>query len=84
MNTARQQQIRDFILRQFPLARRPGISDGDSLIDGGIIDSMGVLDIVSFLESEFDIVLDADEVASDTFDSINTLAACVERKLAGQ
>ena len=84
MNTTPQQHIRDFILRQFPLARQTGIGDGDSLIDGGIIDSMGVLDIVSFLESEFDIVLDADEVASDTFDSINALAACVERKLASQ
>ena len=84
MNTTPQDQIRDFILRQFPRARQTGISDSDSLIEGDIIDSMGVLEIVIFLESEFDVVLDGDEIASDTFESINTLAAFVESKLEGQ
>ena len=75
------EQVRAFILKQFPLARRASLDDNKSLVDCGIIDSMGVLEIVTFLESTFDIVLDDDEVASDTFESIGSLATLVEQKL---
>ena len=74
-------QIRDFVWAEFPLARKQELGSDDALMESGAIDSMGVLEIVTFLESTFEIVLDDDEVASDTFDSIGSLAALVEQKL---
>ena len=74
-------RIREFVRQQFPLAQRRSIGDDDSLIEGGIIDSMGVLEIVTFIESQFEVVLADDEVASDNFRSIQSLADFVKSKL---
>lgn len=76
------EKLRDFIVKQFAVAQRADLADDDSLIERGIIDSMGVLELVTFVESEFDIVLEDDEVAGDNFESIETLAAFVTSKLA--
>jgi len=75
------EQIRDFVWAEFPLARKQELGIDDALMESGAIDSMGVLEIVTFLESTFDMVLDDDEVASETFDSIGSLATLVEQKL---
>ena len=79
-----QQQIQNFIFEQFPRAKQAGLADNESLVETGIIDSMGVLEIVTFLEAEFDIVLDDDEVAGDNFESIAALTAFTENKIACQ
>jgi acyl carrier protein len=75
------EQIRDFVWAEFPLARKQELGIDAPLMESGAIDSMGVLEIVTFLETTFDIVLDDEEVASDTFDSIAALATLVEQKL---
>jgi acyl carrier protein len=51
-----------------------------SFIGEGLIDSMGVMELLSYVQSEFDIRVDQQEVTPDNFDSINKLAAFVERK----
>jgi len=40
-------QIRKFILNKFPLARKQQIKDSDNLLESGVLDSLGVLDLVS-------------------------------------
>jgi acyl carrier protein len=75
------EQIREFVWTEFPLARKQELGVDDALMESGAIDSMGVLEIVTFLESTFDIVLGDDEVASDTFDTMGSLATLVEQKL---
>jgi acyl carrier protein len=76
-----QAAIREFILQQFPAARKHGVSDGDSLLEQSCIDSMGVLEIVTFIESTFDLTLSDDELMSDHFESIDALANLVHHKM---
>ncbi|PHS07370.1 MAG: acyl carrier protein [Blastopirellula sp.] len=73
--------IRDFIFSQFPIATQQNISDDTSLIDQGIIDSMGVLEIVTFIEEKYTIILDDDEMLGDNFHSIDALSKFVHSKL---
>jgi acyl carrier protein len=75
-------RIRQFILSQFPLARQRVIQDCDSLLDNGIIDSMGVLELVNFVESEFGILIADDELLPENFQSVHHLAAFVRAKRA--
>jgi acyl carrier protein len=75
-----QETIRQFILKEFPAARIRNIQDHDLLLENGIIDSLGVLDIVAFLEAEFGLSIADDELELEDFASIETLAAFVERK----
>ncbi|MCA9151728.1 MAG: acyl carrier protein [Planctomycetales bacterium] len=72
--------IRDYILEHYPVAREQSISDTDSLLDRGIIDSIGVLDVVAFLEEQFVITIADDELEAEDFESIAALAAFVRRQ----
>lgn len=54
--------------------------DETSLLDEGIIDSMGVLELVEFVQSAFGISVQPDEVLRENFDSVSKVAAYVRRK----
>ena len=73
-------QIRAFILEKYPMARKQQLKDSDALLESGILDSMGVLDLVSFVEQEFSIVVSDDELMPENFETIDRIAAFVERK----
>ena len=74
-------RVRDFIMKRFPVARDKGLSDDDSLMRSGAVDSLGILDLVAFMESEFDFELTDDELQEENFDCIASLATLVESKV---
>jgi|SRR6267378_3055874 len=73
-------QIREFILDKFPLARKQQLKDSDALLETGILDSLGVLDLVSYVEQTFSIVVADEELSPENFQSVDTLASYVQRK----
>jgi acyl carrier protein len=75
------EQIRKFLVVHFPLARH--IKVNDPLLENGMVDSLGILEIVAFLESEFHLTVADDELVPENFHSIATLAALVQSKLNG-
>jgi acyl carrier protein len=73
------QQIRDFVCKTTfsdPLK----IKDGTLLFDEGIFDSMGLLNLISFIEENFDIKVSDSELDATNFGSIDTIASFLERK----
>jgi len=74
-------RIRAFIVENFLFGKDKNFQDDTSLIDEGIIDSTGVLELVGFLEQEFSIVVEDDELLPENLNSINNVVAYVERKL---
>ena len=73
--------VRDFIVDNFLFGQDDGnLGDGDSLLQSGVIDSTGVLEIVVFLEEQFDIKVEDDELLPENLDSISNVAGFVERK----
>ena len=75
----RTERIRKFLESQFPLVRT--LRDHDRLLGDGILDSLGILDVVSYLESEFGMTVSDEELLPENFNSISTLAAFVESRL---
>src|SRR6266404_8199664 len=73
-------QIRKFILNKFPLGRKQQIKDSDNLLESGVLDSLGVLDLVSFVEQEFFVHVTDDELVPENFESIDRIAAFIETK----
>jgi len=73
-------QIREFILEKFPQARGQQLSDTDTLVAMGILDSLGVLDLVSFIEQRFSIGMTDDELVPENFQTIERIAAFVASK----
>jgi len=73
-------RIRKFIVERFPLARELDPGDDDSLLEAGVIDSLGILDMVTFLEESFGVVAEDDDLNPENFDSISSLARFVATK----
>ena len=74
-------QIRSFLTRQFPLIKNVG--DDQPLLGGGLIDSLGILEVVSFLESEFKIAVADEELLPENFGSVRSLSSFVQQKTNG-
>ncbi len=55
----------------------------DSFLDKGIVDSTGIMEIVGFIEDEYDISVDDDELIPENLDTINNLAKYVKGKTNG-
>jgi acyl carrier protein len=58
------------------------LQDSDSFLDGGIIDSTGVMEIILFIEETFDIKVNDNEMLPVNLDSVDNLAAFIQRKQA--
>lgn len=75
-----QPRIRSFILKKFPAARKRVFDDNISLLESGIIDSLGVLDVVGFLEQSFNIRIEDDELTPENFGTIKCMVSFVGKK----
>jgi acyl carrier protein len=73
--------IREFILKQFPIARKRQVKNSDALLEEGILDSMGVLEVVAFIEREFATVVSDDDLMPENFRSIDQIADFVRRRV---
>jgi acyl carrier protein len=72
--------VRGFILEFFFVSDPDDLTDGTSLIDTGIVDSTGMLDIILFLETEFGIAIEDRETTPDNLETIGRIVAFVESK----
>lgn len=79
-----EEEIRRFLFESFPLGDDPaGLADGDSLVEAGLIDSTGVLELVGHLESTYGIAVADDELIPENLDTIGHIVGFVHRKLTG-
>ena len=81
MNQEIEKPIRDFIASRL-LYSKEGFTHPDdaSLLREGIIDSLGVVELVEFLQAHFALKIEQQEVRPDNFDSVAKMAAFVRRK----
>ncbi len=76
-------KVRSFIEDNFLFREdRAGLSDSESLLDAGLIDSTGILELVAFLESEFAIRMADADIVPANLDSIADIVAYVQGKTA--
>lgn len=73
--------IRQYVLENLLFSEdEQAIQDSDSFLDGGIIDSTGVLEIILFIEESFGIKVNEDEMIPTNLDSVDKLVGFVKRK----
>lgn len=75
-------QIRSFVLND--LAHRKGVhefTDDDLLVCKGVIDSLGIIRLVGFLEDRFRISIPDGEITEDHFANLNTLEQFVKSRM---
>lgn len=73
-------RIREFISKHFPLARKNGVKSEENWLENGMLDSLGILDLVNFLEKEFSIRVSDEELLPENFQSLNSVTDFVRKK----
>lgn len=75
------ERIREYVSENF-LYMRPDleIESDTPLLESGVLDSMGVIELIQFLESEFNIELDDGEITEDNLETIEAATELVVRK----
>lgn len=76
-------ELRRFILENYLLRQDDGsLKDSDSLIARGILDSTGALELAMHLQERYGVTVQDEELHPDNLDSIDRIAAFIERKRA--
>ena len=79
-----ERDLRDFLAANYFLGDDPSqLGASSSLIEAGLIDSTGVLELVGYLEEQFDIRITNEELLPENLDSIQNIVGFVERKRKG-
>ncbi len=82
-NTANEQLLRNFILENYLFTDdQSKLDNANSFLDTGILDSMGILELIYFLDEELSIKVETDEMVPANLDSINNLLVFIEKKTA--
>lgn len=77
--------VKDYILREFLIGESPSaLTDSTPLISGGILDSIGTIKLVTFLEDNFNIKFQSHETGKDFLDNLSRIAQSVASKLAAK
>ena len=79
---AHKEKIKAFIVDNFMFGSSDGLTYETSFLDEGIIDSTGILELVDFLEKEFNISVEDEELVPENLDSIDNVDEFVSRKLS--
>jgi acyl carrier protein len=73
--------VRAFLLDRFYVPVPEGLADDTSLLETGIVDSTGVQEVIGFIEQEFRIQVENDEILPENLDSVDRLSRFVGHKL---
>ncbi len=77
------ERLRDYIGENFlPQSGLEGFADSDSFLEKGIIDSTGILELLEYIEEQFLISVDDDEVIPANLDSLDNLTRFIQEKLS--
>jgi acyl carrier protein len=74
-------KIKVYLAQQFPMTKNLG--NDESLLNNGLIDSLGILEIVTFVENEFGIMLSDEDLLPEIFGSVQCLSNFVQQKTNG-
>ena len=79
-----EQEVRRFVVENFLFGEDDGsLQLEDSFLDSGVIDSTGVLELVTFLEQQYEIKINDTELVPDNLDSISRVSSFIRRKQNG-
>jgi len=76
-------ELRSYVLENYLFTDdQSQLNNEDSFMDKGIVDSTGILEIITFIEDEYDISVEDSEMIPENLDSINNLVKYLEKKKA--
>ena len=79
-----EQKVRDYILDNYLFTNdQSALDNADSFLDKGIIDSTGIMEVIYFLEEEFGVEVEDEEMIPENLDSVDNIVKYIASKRAG-
>lgn len=75
-----QEDIKNFIVENFLFGDAGGLNNDSSFIKEGIVDSTGILQLVAFIQEQYLVAVEDEELIPENLDSVSKVAAFVEGK----
>ena len=75
-------KVRTFIVDNFLFGDGSSLKDDSSFLQERIVDSTGILEIITFLEEQFSIKIEDNELLPENLDSLNNIDAFLKKKMA--
>ena len=76
------EKVRRFVVENFLFGNQNGLEEDSSFLEEGIVDSTGILELVDFIEKEYGIKVEDDDLIPEYLDSIANVAAYIGGKTA--
>lgn len=74
------ERLYQFIRKRFPLKAGEELTEDLPLLDSGVVDSLGILDLVAFIEDEFGVAAEDEDLVPENFESIQSLTRFVRER----
>lgn len=74
------EKVKDFIVKTF-MSGEGTLADDEALFEKGIIDSVGFIQLLTFIEKEFNVQIEMVEITMDKFGTINDIVSIINTKL---
>ena len=76
-----EEQIRGYVLENYLFTDdQSALNSDDSFLEKGILDSTGILEVIYFIEDEFDVKVEDEEMIPENLDSVNRIVAYIGKK----
>jgi acyl carrier protein len=75
-------RIRQFIVQNLYYTEDNALDDDASFLEMGVVDSMGVMELVAFVQAEWSVTIESRELVVENFDSVRKVARFIRRKLS--
>ena len=74
-------KVRGYILDNFLFTDdESALSNSDSFLEKGLVDSTGILEIIAFIEDDFNLTVEDEEMVPENLDSVDSLLVFIEKK----
>jgi acyl carrier protein len=77
------QKLRQFVTKELVPDFKGTLSEDESLLKNGVLDSMRIVKLLAYLEKEFGVEISDDEFDPDNFESLNAIARLIAEKKTG-
>lgn len=75
-----EESVRQLMIERAWLEQQDSVSDTDSLVEHGVIDSLTMMELIGFLERTYEIQVTDDELIPENFETLSAIAGFVEQK----
>ena len=74
------EKIKHFIIENFLFSER-GLKDDEPLFESGIIDSLGLIKLIAFIEEKFNVSIDMSEIMIENFNTVNDIMETLKSRM---